>query len=623
VGRIRWEVLAIAAAVALAPIGCSSPQPESGALERVDGGTRITVPVLWADPAAGLGGVEPALVWVGDDAATDFRVELQDLQAKGAGAAWQAASATAAVVGALYSGRDPREVDVWFSVTGPIDGPSAGAFLTVGILAALREVPLIPGVTMTGAVSPDGTISAVGGVGLKLRAAAEAGYDTVLLPPGNTMLKVRGSGETISAVDAGRDLGLQVRHVATISDAYGELTGTALTPGASTPYVLPAAVLAAGEQSARELISEATDLSARMSPDAADRSVVLADLADAEARLRAGDVATAYALAVEAVLLAGRAVTIDQFTTVLAEQGVDAARALLEDEVATALAAAQTALTDGSDVTGLGLEQVVSLPTALTWAAYSRAALQGLAASARDLDTDAQILAAAAVLSEGRETVMYLQPDALDVVRAMPSRLLPSDDWGANYLAGYTGFMARAAEANSAYIADVVLPSIPSASVGIDDVRSIAPILEQLGSARAARAETLQDLSREVQDAAVAITDFVASTAFITATQGFEVAGFNMVTAAPTVADELAVQASFDELRGIIDASTAAAAASGLDAGYPAWSAQWGSAALVALSERDRMGAGVVLAFNELAYDVINLKMLSASVLDQRPRAAS
>jgi hypothetical protein len=218
---------------------------------------------------------------------------------------------------------------------------------------------------------------------------------------------------------------------------------------------------------------------------------------------------------------------------------------------------------------------------------------------------------------------MYLQPDALDVVRAMPSRLLPSDDWGANYLAGYTGFMARAAEANSAYIADVVLPSIPSASVGIDDVRSIAPILEQLGSARAARAETLQDLSREVQDAAVAITDFVASTAFITATQGFEVAGFNMVTAAPTVADELAVQASFDELRGIIDASTAAAAASGLDAGYPAWSAQWGSAALVALSERDRMGAGVVLAFNELAYDVINLKMLSASVLDQRPRAAS
>ena len=120
------------------PLGCSSPQPVAGAIEQIDGGFQITVPVLWADPASGASGVEPALVWAGDDAATDFRIDLRDLEAKGAGAAWQAASATAAAVGSLYSGLDPRDVDVSFTVTGPIDGPSAGAALTVGVLAALR-----------------------------------------------------------------------------------------------------------------------------------------------------------------------------------------------------------------------------------------------------------------------------------------------------------------------------------------------------------------------------------------------------------------------------------------------------------------------------------------------------
>lgn len=523
----------------------------------------------------------------------------------------------AAAVGTLLSGLDPREVDVWFSVTGPIDGPSAGAILTVGVLAGLRGTPLLPGVTMTGTVSPDGLISEVGGVGLKLKAAAEAGYTTVLLPPGNSTLTVAGTGETVSAVDAGRALGLDVRHVATVADAYQELTGTPWSSGTSAPYVLPAPVLAAGELTARDLIAEAADLAARMPPDAPERPDVLADLSAAESRLASGDPATAYGLAAEAVLVAGRAVTVEQFSTVISGQGLDAARALLMDEIAAALDLAETALSAGSDAAGLGLEQVVSLPTALTWSAYSRAALQGLAAGARDIGTEEQLLAAAAVLSEERDSVAYLQPDAIDVVRAMPSRSLPSDTWGAEYLSGYTSFMARAAEANAAYIADVVLPSIPSASVGADDVRSLVPIIDQLRSAREARVEEVEDVAREVQDAAVTITDFVASTVFITATQGFGLTGYNMVSEAPTITDRRAVRAFFDELTGLVDSASSSVAARGLDAGYPVWSARWGSAALSELSEQDRMGAGAVLAFNELSYDVINLQMLTAAPAKQ------
>jgi hypothetical protein len=604
------------------PLGCSSPQPVAGAPEQIDGGVQITVPVLWADPASGASGVEPALVWAGDDAVTDFRIDLRDLEAKGAGAAWQAASATAAAVGSLYSGLDPRDVDVSFSVTGPIDGPSAGAALTVGVLAALRGDALLPGVTMTGAVSPDGTISRVGGVGLKLAAAKEAGYSTVLLPPGNATLQVSGSNETISAVDAGNDLGLDVRHVSTVAEAYQLLTGMPLTPGADVPYVLPASVRDAGAQTARDLIANTAELVAQIPADAAKRPVLIEGLARSEEFLAAGDAASAYALAVEALLVAGRVTTVHRYGSVIDAKGLQAARDLLTDEAKTAVAEAEAALLEGSDIDGLGMEQVVSLPTALAWSAYARATLQGLASSVLGLDTREGILAGAAVLSEARDSIALLQPDALEVIRAMPSQPLPSKDWAAEYLSGYTMFLARAGEANADYIAEVVLPSIPSASVGTDDVRSLAPVLDQSRLAREALSTATEATPREIQDAAIAITDFVSTGMFIAATQEAGITGFNLVSDAPTITDASSVQASIDSLLGVISGASSQAAARGLDAGYPVWSAEWGSAAFAELSQQDRLGAGAVLAFSELAYDAVALQMLLASSLDQRQAAA-
>jgi len=514
-------------------------------------------------------------------------------------------------------------VDVSFSVTGPIDGPSAGAALTVDVLAALRGDALLSGVTMTGAVSPDGTISRVGGVGLKLAAAKEAGYSTVLLPPGNATLMVSGSNETISAVDAGRALGLDVRHVATVAEAYQQLTGRPLAPVLDTPYVLPASVRDAGARTARDLIGEATKRVVQAPADAAERPVLIAGLALAEEFLAAGDAPSAYALAVEALLVAGRVNTVHGYDLVIAAKGLEAARDLLSDEAKTAVADAGAALVQGSDIDGLGMEQVVLLPTALAWSAYARASLHGLASSVPGLDTREGILAGADVLSEARDSIALLQPDALEVVRAMPSRPLPSKEWAAEYLSGYTNFLARAGEANAAYIADVVLPTIPSASVGTDDVRSLKPVLEQSRMAREALSTATEEIPREIQDAAIAITDFVTTGMFVAATQELEVTGFNMVADAPTIADPSSVQASIKSLLGILAGASSQVAARGLDAGYPVWSAEWGSAAFTELSRQDRLGAGAVLAFSELAYDVVALQMLLASSLDQRQDVVS
>lgn len=602
-----------AAVVALSASGCGSSTPGVAGLVEVDGGRQITVPVLWADPSKSIGGIEPALVWVGKDSATEFSIDLGDLRAEGAGAAWTAASASAAAVGTLYSGRDPRDINVWFTVTGPIDGPSAGAFLTVAILAALRDVPLLPGVTMSGTVSPDGTVSAVGGVGLKLQAAAEAGYSTVLLPASNTLLTASGTGESITAVDAGRQLGLTVVHVATIAQAYELLTGETFVAEYGDPYVLPPPVIAAAKQTARDLLRETTVLRGEVSRDAPELTIIDDDLAAAGENLDTGDPASAYARATEALFSAGRAVTVEKYQILVRDEGLDAAKRQLIIDIDSAIAEADAALAQGSNIDGLGLESAMSTPTALSWSAYARAALRALAPAVPNVVSEEQLLTAVTVLNEQSVSVRYLQPDALEVVRAMPSRELISEDRVADYLSGYTQFLIRGARANAQYIADVVLPSIPAASTDIDDVRALAPILRELAHETGAIDRTTEDVDTEVAQAALAITDFVTTTAFIAATQGAAAEGFNMVTEAPTLVNSDAVQSTFDTSRQIVADAAALVSNQGSDAGYPVWSAAWGSAAFQDLAREGRAGAGAVLAFNELWFDTINLQMIYAS----------
>jgi len=361
-------------------------------------------------------------------------------------------------------------------------------------------------------------------------------------------------------------------------------------------------------------VNEVTALSDQMPADAQQRSVIESDLAAARGDLEAGDPASAYARATTALFAVGRAITVDKYQELLRNQGLDAAKANLADDIVVALAAAESAIARGSDVSGLGMESALSTPTALAWSAYARAALRALLVAVPDVSDDEQLLAAVTVLSEQSLSVEYLQQDALDVVRSMPSRALPSEQQLADFLSGYTNFLVRGARANAQYITDVVLPSVPAASVGIDDVRSLAPIIGQLAQETATIDVATEGIREEIAQAASAITDFVTTTAFISATQGFGVDGFSMVTQAPTITDESAVRVAFDTSRQMVADSASLVSAQGLDAGYAVWSAEWGSSAFNELAREGRAGTGAVLAFNELWFDVINLQMIYASV---------
>lgn len=65
-----------------------------------------------------------------------------------------------------------------------VEGPSAGAALTVATIAALENKTLDPDIMITGTISPDGVIGPVGGIVEKAEAAKDVGATLFLVPEG-------------------------------------------------------------------------------------------------------------------------------------------------------------------------------------------------------------------------------------------------------------------------------------------------------------------------------------------------------------------------------------------------------------------------------------------------------
>ncbi len=82
--------------------------------------------------------------------------------------------------------RENFDVAVLATMMGiPKEGPSAGVTIVTGIVSALKNVPVRPGIAMSGEITIMGKVLGVGGIQAKLLAAAEAGVQTVLLPKEN------------------------------------------------------------------------------------------------------------------------------------------------------------------------------------------------------------------------------------------------------------------------------------------------------------------------------------------------------------------------------------------------------------------------------------------------------
>lgn len=77
----------------------------------------------------------------------------------------------------------------------PIDGPSAGIAMAVGIYSAIYKIPVKHTVAMTGEIGIHGDVKPVGGVFSKVRAAKFAGAESVLIPAENMQSSLKEIGD--------------------------------------------------------------------------------------------------------------------------------------------------------------------------------------------------------------------------------------------------------------------------------------------------------------------------------------------------------------------------------------------------------------------------------------------
>jgi hypothetical protein len=147
---------------------------------------------------------------------------------------FQEAAHTAAEYSMKRTGTNLSGHDIIFSIEAPreipeVDGPSAGALMTLLALSALEDRYPRDNLTLTGTIDAQGNVGRIGGIVEKAEAAKENGKSLFLLPAGNSRLvqpddtadsSLREQG--VSVVDAKEyieaTVGIPVEYVDTIDD---------------------------------------------------------------------------------------------------------------------------------------------------------------------------------------------------------------------------------------------------------------------------------------------------------------------------------------------------------------------------------------------------------------------
>ena len=206
----------------------ATPTVEATATQIASG--PVEVDALWfsSDGTSVQGGTSHVQVQVRENTSGELRVGFFESEVGGSGPQWRSAGWMAVITASLLLSENPADYEFSFDVAGRIDGPSAGALMTVAVLAALHGDTVNPAVTMTGTINPDGTIGPVGGIPHKLEGAAAAGKTTVLVPGGQRYDYDYALGQSVDLVQAGQALGITVKVVPDIYTAYRELTGVEL-----------------------------------------------------------------------------------------------------------------------------------------------------------------------------------------------------------------------------------------------------------------------------------------------------------------------------------------------------------------------------------------------------------
>lgn len=105
------------------------------------------------------------------------------------------------------------------SLTSVTDGMSASAAVAVAIMAAYHGSTIGSTVVLSGQISPDGRIDVVGGLPVKIEAAANAHYSMVVVPRDQSLVQ-----DWTLATEVANRRRVQLLQVGTLEEAYQAMT---------------------------------------------------------------------------------------------------------------------------------------------------------------------------------------------------------------------------------------------------------------------------------------------------------------------------------------------------------------------------------------------------------------
>jgi hypothetical protein len=404
-----------------------------------------------------------------------FRVGISEDEVEGTGDQWRAAGWNAAAVATLLTGAPLSGVRVDYDVSGRIDGPSAGALMTVGLLALIRGDKIKKGVTMTGSINPDGTIGPVGGIPYKVDGAKKAKAKLMLIPLGQRN-SADDSGQLVDVIELGERAKIRVREVGDVYQAYKHFTGKSLPRPKRTGSValgndayrqIQAKVkgqLADFDGAAGQFNSLAPEIQAELQSIANDANEAYGR---AQELTDNGSQAGAYNSALEAAALANAALTTGQLFQVFLTQGpapfVEQVRASAAIEGKVEALFDELKVTKPktvSDASNL-ISAYSNAIDALSLSAYADSVLDDIA-NASNPEEAVTLAMVGAVIYEFAGSLVEGTEDVFEIGKAKGGTKLESDV----KVGPVSEFFRKAAEANlSAFDALVIEPGAEEAGV--------------------------------------------------------------------------------------------------------------------------------------------------------------
>ena len=168
-----------------------------------------------------------------------------------------------------------------------VDGPSAGAAVTLLTYSILSEKPLNPIVAITGTINNDGSVGMVGGVGAKAQAASKVGIKLFMIPSGEAVTEVdeEGSYETVNLIEYGQNkLGMKIVEISTIDQAieyaYADIDSIKIDANVSTNMFIPKSISYDSVLTPMKIISQNYVSDAKAVIDQAKKDLEKSDIPD-------------------------------------------------------------------------------------------------------------------------------------------------------------------------------------------------------------------------------------------------------------------------------------------------------------------------------------------------------